>query len=109
MTVLQFSGEPDEVMTGCDVPCVFTTQNSSRTAQTPEGPLPVYDAHPGYLQQGPHSGLSYFRHMESVTNFPDRAIDSMHASGIQVVMSPQLSSDVPAGYLSWAGACLLLI
>ena len=89
-------------MAGCDVPCVFTRQNSSRSVQTPEGLVPAYDAHPGN-QQGDHDGLPYFRHMESVSNFPDRAIENMHASGIQIVMSPQLSSDVPAGYLSWAG------
>lgn len=65
--------------------------------------MPAYDAHPGN-QQGAHDGVTYFRHMESISNFPDRAIENMHAAGVQIVMSPQLSSDVPAGYLSWAGA-----
>ena len=84
------------------MPCVFSRQNSSRSVQTSEGLVPAYDAHLGN-QQGAHDGLPYFRHMESISNFPDRAIDNMHASGVQIVMSPQLSSDVPAGYLSWAG------
>ena len=102
VAVLASTFEPEEEMAGCDVPCVFTRQNSSRSVQTPEGLVPAYDAHQGN-QQGEHDGLPYFRHMESVSNFPDRAIDNMHASGVQIVMSPQLSSDVPAGYLSWAG------
>ena len=50
-----------------------------------------------------HLGLSYYCHMESVTNYPDRSLDSMHAAGVDIVMSTQLASEVPAGYLSWAG------
>lgn len=96
--------QPYETLAGCGVPCVHTAENSWLVAETLEGPAPAYDAHPGPATGKPdYYGLTYHRHMESVTNFPERAIDNLHASGVDIVMSPQLSSDVPAGYLSWAG------
>ena len=92
----------------CSVPCTFalTAPSSPLTADTPEGTVPAFDAYPAMLfpdKKPAHFGLSYYRHMESLTNYPDRAPEVLYASGVKIIMSHQLSSDAPATYLSWPG------
>lgn len=40
--------------------------------------------------------------MESSVYYPQTHPDMVHERGIRIAMTPQLASDVPMGYFSWA-------
>ena len=100
ITVLTAAG--DETLEGCAVPCRMTTGQTNLTVEG--GTAPAYDAHFGVSQIGAPAGLAVLRNMESVTNYQHLDTARAHAAGKHVVMTTHLDSDVPAGYLSWAGA-----
>ncbi|BDA42419.1 Putative fucosyltransferase-like protein [Coccomyxa sp. Obi] len=95
ITVLEASGR-DADLADCAIPCKIVG-NSLR--QNKEGTV-VYDAHFGDSSKG--EGLSVLRNMESMTNYPELAVERAHANGYDIVMTTRLDSDVPASYLSWA-------
>lgn len=78
---------------GCDVPCHF------RMA----GMAPNYDAGFG-LDRSVHGGAMVLINMESTSNYPMIDVARAKLDGWDIVMTTRLDSDVPAGYLSWAGA-----
>ena len=80
---------------GCDVPCKF------RPAGTEPGIK--FDAGFG-RDKSVHGGAMVLINMESTSNYPMLDVDTAHADGWDIVMTTRLDSDVPAGYLSWAGA-----
>ena len=106
VTVLTAAG--DETLEGCAVPCRMTTGATNLSLPVRgAGTVPAYDAHFGVSKvHGAVAGLAVVRSMESVSNFPHLDAARAHAAGKDVVMTTHLDSDVPAGYLSWAGVPL---
>ena len=104
VTVL--TGTGDETLEGCAVPCRMTTSATNLSLPVGGESVPAYDAHFGVSKRGAAAGLEVVRSMESVTNYPHLDAARAHAAGKDVVMTTHLDSDVPAGYLSWAGVPL---
>ncbi|KAG0623294.1 hypothetical protein M758_3G163500 [Ceratodon purpureus] len=82
-------GGEDKNWETCAVPCVFKSHGGGKA-----------DAAFGYSDSP--SALQVLRSMESSTYFPENDIAVARKSGIGVVMTTSLSSDVPVGYFSWA-------
>lgn len=99
ITVLEPSGLGAD-LPDCTVPCKIV---GNSFGQNNEG-MAAYDAHFGDSSKG--QGLSVLRNMESMTNYPNLAVESAHADGYDIVMTTRLDSDVPASYLSWAGVVM---
>lgn len=96
-------GTHDAELAGCAVPCKLESAAASAAMAAAGG---RYDAHFGRSAELPGMGLAVLRSMESATNYPDLDVDRAHADGYDIVMTTRLDSDVPASYLSWAGALL---
>ena len=102
ITVLEPLGHSVD-LADCAVPCKIIGNSFS---QNNEG-MVAYDAHFGDSSKG--EGLSVLRNMESMTNYPNLAVERAHADGYDIVMTTRLDSDVPASYLSWAGVLLMAL
>ena len=98
ITVLADSNEAIE---GCDVACRMSSDSAAAAAGR------GFDAHFGG-HAGPGYGPSVVRSMESVTNYAHLDARAAHRGGTDIVMTTHLDSDVPAGYLSWAGGAFAL-
>lgn len=75
----------------CQVGCRYTSRAASDQ--------PSFDIEMG--------GNEVLLSMESSQYYPSVAVETAHKSGVRVVMTTDLRSDVPAGYFSWAEYGLL--
>jgi len=73
----------------CDLKCIYSSGDD----------YGAYDA--SYDQTWPNVPLVKWT-MESYTNYPDSEVETAHASGFEIVMTPRLDSEVPCVYFGWS-------
>jgi hypothetical protein len=78
-------------MEGCAVPCRMVMVHDGKSDAALR------------MSRDNKDGKSVLLNMESASNYPDLNVDRAHKNGYDIVMTTSLNSDVPAGYLSWAG------